>query len=453
MNVCGAETIYLKNGRTIVADSAQENNNRVVYTIGENTFAIPKSSVERIDTGGTPVVTQRESVSLEPPNEAPLTADAELMGHVVRNGKVDVEALGRIEQAGLSMQSAAANYFAAQHERANGSLEAATRYMQRAWNFLPDNAGLAGNYASLLAEMGRFSEAVAAAQHAINIGPNAAFGYTVLGYAEYHLGKMKEAQRSLKKSLELQPDEQTRSVLAKVERDLNAEGNFTEQSSSHFTLHYEGGQAPVTFRRQILDVLESHFTDLTQDLDYLPRESIQVVLYTNQQFFDVTQAPKWTGAINDGKLRIPISGLSSVDSQLSRVLKHELTHSFINLMSRGRAPNWLHEGVAQMEEPRNSASNGRRLSILYNGGHNIPLNELEGPFLHFSAEEAHVAYAQSLVSVEYIRDTYGMSSVTDVLKRIGQGQSAEAALRASIHSGYSQFEREITDWLRRTYGN
>src|SRR5215471_14536465 len=54
-NAAWADTIHLKNGRTIVADRVRENGNRYEYEIGEDTYAIPKSSVDRIDAGGVPV--------------------------------------------------------------------------------------------------------------------------------------------------------------------------------------------------------------------------------------------------------------------------------------------------------------------------------------------------------------------------------------------------------------
>jgi hypothetical protein len=201
-----------------------------------------------------------------------------------------------------------------------------------------------------------------------------------------------------------------------------------------------------------LDTLEFHYNALLSELDYAPREPIAVILYTNQQYFNVTRAPAWAGAVNDGKLRIPISGLIEVNSDLSRTLKHELAHSFINSVTRGRAPTWLNEGIAQLVEPQTSVSNGARLSALYSSNRGIPLNELEAPFIRFGAAEAQVAYAQSLVSAEYIREQYGMSSLNFILKRIGEGQSTESSMRAGIHSGYAQFQRELTDWLKRTYG-
>ncbi len=99
--------------------------------------------------------------------------------------------------------------------------------------------------------------------------------------------------------------------------------------------------------------------------------------------------------------------MQSVTPELARVLKHELTHSFVSQMSGNRCPTWLNEGIAQMEEGRSSASNGRQLAQLFAAGNEIPFNVLEGSFMNFSAPVATVAYAESLAAAEYIRDAYG----------------------------------------------
>jgi hypothetical protein len=156
--------------------------------------------------------------------------------------------------------------------------------------------------------------------------------------------------------------------------------------------------------------------------------------------------------VNDGKLRIPISGISSMTSALARVLKHELAHSFVNQASGGRCPTWLNEGVAQAVEGKTLASDGRRIGQLFRAQHAIPYNVLEGSFMRFSNVEAVVAYDESLAAVEYINETYGMSDVERILERIGQGSSAEAALRATIHSDYGQLVSEVGHFLGTKYG-
>ena len=46
-------------------------------------------------------------------------------------------------------------------------------------------------------------------------------------------------------------------------------------------------------------------------------EKIVVLLYPNQAFRDITRSPSWAGALNDGKIRVPVSGLNMVNPQLA----------------------------------------------------------------------------------------------------------------------------------------
>lgn len=50
----GPTTIRLKNGRTIHADSAVENGEKIEYTVGESTFKIPRSSINEITHSSAP---------------------------------------------------------------------------------------------------------------------------------------------------------------------------------------------------------------------------------------------------------------------------------------------------------------------------------------------------------------------------------------------------------------
>jgi hypothetical protein len=121
-------------------------------------------------------------------------------------------------------------------------------------------------------------------------------------------------------------------------------------------------------------------------------------------------------------------------------------------MSGGRCPTWLHEGIAQIEEGKSSATWGRQLAQLFAAQGEIPYNVLEGSFMRFSTPEATVAYAESLAAVEYIRDTYGMSDLPRILERLAQGSSTEAALRSTIHADYGQLRDELARWLKDKYG-
>jgi len=317
---------------------------------------------------------------------------------------------------------------------------------------LPDNSTLLDHYAATLVQMGRPEEAITHAEHAARITPDSPETLTVLGFAYFGADRTRDAIRVWKKSVSIRPDATVSKYLEGAERDAAAESDYSQRESGHFTLKYEGKQVSDALSRSILATLENHYDGLVRELGVTPRSNITVVLYTEQAFFDVTQSPAWIGALNDGKIRIPIEGVTSMNGELSRVLRHELAHSFITQVSRGRCPQWLHEGIAQVLEGRNTAPFGRALAKVYARQNQIPLNLLETSFLNLSNTQAALAYSEALAAAEYINSTYGMSDLRNILERIGQGSSTEAALRSTVHSGYKDLEIEIGRYLKDKYG-
>jgi len=453
-----ADTIHLKNGRKILADQVRENGNHYQYDIGDDSYAIPKSLVDHVDAGGPPasVATVGVTKVADLPTFTPadsLANEGDLVGKIIKEGKVDPDALSRLDAKGNAELSATANFIAGKFEFEHGNVNEARRYFEGALRFQPENSTILIYYAALLVRTGNAAQALPYTQRAVRAAPNSPDAYTMLGYAQFASDRTKDAIASWKHSLSLRPDATVQQFLAKAQREENTETDFAQRESTHFVLHYEGRQTSESLRAQILSVLESDYDDLVRDLGTPPRDNILVTLYTEQAFFDVTRAPSWSGALNDGKLRIPISGVSSMTSELARVLKHELAHSFINQLSAGRCPPWLHEGIAQLLEPRNLGRDGRALAQLFKTQRNIPLNVLEGSFMRFYGTEAYVAYAESLAAVSYINDSYGMSDVQRILLLLSQGSSPEAALRATIHSDYGQLESDLAKYLADKYGN
>ena len=371
---------------------------------------------------------------------------------VIKNGQVDTSVLDSLDRSGNAQMAAAGYFLAGRFEEEAGHRQRAESYFTHALALTPDNAAILTHYAAVLLRGGNYRQALDAARQATLLDPDSPDAFAVLGFAQFMSDRSRDAIRSWKRSLELRPDATVQQYLAKAQREVTTESGFSESETGHFTLRYQGRQTSDEFRRQLLQALEADYNDLASQLDAEPRYSIPVVLYTGQEFFDVTQAPSWTGAMNDGKLRIPVSGLTEMTPDLARVLKHELAHSFINQLSAGRCPQWLHEGIAQLLEPRTAAPFGARLGQLMSAHQALPFNMLEGSFIRFTTPEARLAYDESLASAEYIRDTYGMDDLVRILRRIAEGSSTEAALRATIHCGYGGLENEVGTFLQQKYG-
>ncbi len=451
LGTAAADTIVLKNGRRIVAAMVVEEAQRVIYETPEGRFTLPRSLVARVDRDGAlPKVFARGS---EPQRDTPLPA---LPGRdlrperVIADGKVD---RGYLED--LARQPAGRPYVAAafltavEHEINQGRLDAALELARRGADAVPGEPQMLVAQAVVMMQKQEFRQAREILLRALALAPNSAQILKYLGYSEYLSDRLDDAIRSWKKSLSLAPDPDVQSLLEKAERENATEERYQEAASSHFTLRFEGGQVSPAFRRELLDTLEAHFRDLERDLEVSQRESLTVILYTNQAFRDVTQVPDWVSALFDGKMRIPVEGLTSMTPELRAVLKHEMTHSFVQFRSRGRAPVWLQEGLAQSEEGKSSARFAPLLLEMWKTNGNWGLLGLEEPFHRLKPGAVRLAYQISLAAVEMLRDRYGIEDLGRVLDRLSAGDTPEAALRSVLRLSYSDLERELAEYLER----
>ena len=173
-----------------------------------------------------------------------------------------------------------------------------------------------------------------------------------------------------------------------------------------------------------------------------------MILYTEQAFADITRAPSWVGALNDGRIRIPVQGLTSVTPELAHELKHELTHSFIGQKTHNRAPTWLQEGVAQYMEGRRTADSAGQLLNAGSQGALPTLASLEGSWMGLSGGSAALAYAWSLAVVESIIQTAASRTSAACWTPSTPSPNTEQALRDTLHDDYSDLQQQAIVFLR-----
>ncbi len=458
-----ADKIVLKNGRQIVAYDVKEEGDKIQYETSAGELSIPKSIVDHIEKGGLMPVMESPAAAAANLNMAPppMEATANAAGidqAAVHDGAIDREYLARLEgearggKAKANEKAALAHHAAAQFELAQGDLEHALSDERTAITYMPDQPVLLMNVAYLYLKKSEFKESVDYLERAKRAGADNADIYKLEGWAYYGMNRPGQAVTEWKKALALRPDGDTQAALDKALRDKAEEENYKENESAHFQLKYNGTAEPA-LAREVLHVLEEHYTEIESELNYTPPDPIGVVLYTQQEFADITRAPGWVGALNDGRIRVPVQGLTSVDSELSRVLKHELTHSFIGQKTRGRAPTWIQEGVAQWMEGKRSDENAAVLVQIYDDGQAAPLGKLEGSWMGLPGDVAQYAYAWALANVEYIVETQGMGDVERILDRIAAGGSTEEALKEVLHDDYGDLMRSTADYLKKSYGH
>lgn len=477
-----ADTLRLKNGISITADRVTTKGDVVEYVIGSTTYRIPRADVDRIDVGGSfgirigagqapPASTPRTPTTINPKALASSTTaekrqvvvgppapragvdeEAALLRRILNVGHVDDRALSAIEGEGDSSIAAAAYIVAAKYELKNNNAIAARVYASRAMELAPEDVSLMCWFSSLLLQSGESADAISLAERATRLAPKSAEPLRVLGAAYYQSDRLADAIQAWQHSQALQPDDVVQAYLTKAEREHAVEDSFREQVSSHFAVRFQGRRAGFSLTTDLLRTLERQYVELGRELGVTPQSSLTVILYTEREFFDVTLAPSWAGGLNDGKLRVPVKDVSEMNPELERILKHELAHSFIHVITGGKCPRWIDEGVAQMLEPRNSSLYGPALAELFRERHQAPLSGLEASFGGLSGAHAELAYAESLAAVEYLRSTYGMSGLRRILDRLGDGDSPEDAVRATTQSGYPELEKNVGAYLTKTYG-
>ena len=310
-------------------------------------------------------------------------------------------------------------------------------------------ASLIGQGYTLLLKS-EFSAALEPIGRARKLAPGSAEAASLAGWAHYRLNQNAVAISDLQTALRLSPSDSTARLLERVKQDSAVEGEFREDESSHFVLRYHGG-ASHELASDVIRTLEDQFQELRSQLSYTPPEPIGVVLYTEEAFRDVTQVPAWMGAANDGRIRVPVQGIEAVTPELARVLKHELTHSFVFQKTAGRCPTWLQEGLAQWVEGRRTAADAGPLVAVFEQGKAKGLRYAEGSWVHLSPAQARFAYAWSLAVVETIEARFGADAMNHLLEAESNETSAEAALREGLRTNFADLDDATISFLKQTY--
>ena len=456
-----ADTIVLKNGRRIFALNVREEGDRVKYETSAGELSLPKSIVDHIEKGGAVQMGDSPaagaaSLTITPPAMGTKSGDTEIENGAVHDGAIDREYIAKLEGPARggsqrAKESAALAYHtASQFELSRGDIEHALADERTALTYEPEEPTLLMNVAYLHLRRSEYKQSLDFLERARRVAPENADVAKLAGWAYYGLNKIDQAVAEWKRALALRPDPEVQAALDKAQRDKQEEESYKENESTHFTLRYSGAAEPA-LARDVLRTLEAHFSAIESELNFTPPDSIGVVLYTRQTFSDITQAPGWVGALNDGRIRVPVQGLNGVTPELSRVLKHELTHSFVGQKTRGHAPTWIQEGLAQWMEGKRSGDNGAVLAQVLHDGSAPSLSSLEGSWMGLPTDAAGYAYMWALANIEYIVQTGGMGDIERILDRIGGGSSTEAALREVLRSDYNDLMQSTAEYLRKTY--
>jgi tetratricopeptide (TPR) repeat protein len=276
---------------------------------------------------------------------------------------------------------------------------------------------------------------------AIELKPRDKTVYQVLGDLAYRRDDLAAAMANWEKALEIDPsDAVLKSRLERIRREHQTEKDFNRDVTSHFSIKYEGREK-IEAGRIVLRILEDAYGEIGRALSYYPDQEIAVILYTNQQFQEVTDAPGWSGGIYDGKIRIPVGGIEQETPGLRRLLIHEYSHAVVRAITR-RVPTWLNEGLAQHFEGREIGPRQKEILHQLAKSEQLPsLRSLEGSFMGLSGPQASYAYLVSLSAVRHMVERYGMYRVRMMLDELASGADTGRAISNALLISQEEFER------------
>lgn len=268
----------------------------------------------------------------------------------------------------------------------------------------------------------------------------------------YRDGDTPSALLHVRKADLLQPNsEHIQKFLSSLKAQSKEEQNFVSTSTSRFNIKFEGG-TNESIGYEISLMLDEIYYKVGGLISYYPPGMTSVVLYSQQDFFDVTGSPSWAGAIYDGQIKMPIGGLEGAGSLVKQRkiiesnLAHEFSHVIVYKLTNGKAPVWFNEGIAQYFEGKRASDHymqgGNRYRSIANKDF-YDLKSLEGSFLKLTGKDAATAYWLSLAAVEYIIDTHGIYKLREILTLLGKGQSMEKALNEALYIGYADINSKF----------
>ncbi|HJR58365.1 MAG TPA: tetratricopeptide repeat protein [Vicinamibacterales bacterium] len=324
-------------------------------------------------------------------------------------------------------------------DRGDGSKAAAI--FRDALDRAPHNALLhyGSAHASLL--LGRTEAAISSLKKAVEHNPRFVEAMVLLAQVAYGAADLDLAVRSLEKAVAIVPrDRELAAQLAQWKKEADLHQSFQVRPGVRFNVLFEG-PAEKAIGDRVSAVLDSAYASIGKQLDIYPGATLEVILYSNKQFQDITRAPAWAGGGYDGRIRLPVGNALRSPRVLDRVVIHEYVHSVVRTVAPTGVPAWINEGLASYLEPGDKTWAARALKA---SADRIPLEDMVEGFGGFDGPTALLAYAESQVAAELLVERL-KPHVGAFLQLLGNGHTVDQAL--SRHG--VQPDTFYAEWRRR----
>ncbi len=321
---------------------------------------------------------------------------------------------------------------AIENHRFGDALEAFTK----AAAIQPGDASLCFGAGVAAFMLGQNAVAQARFECALALNPNYLAAAVWLGDLHYRAGRLHEAISIYETARQRSPTERgLQEQLATWRREHELQSRFHEVHTEHFTALFEV-PTDQPLAREVVERLEAAYWRVGNTLGVYPSQPIIVVLYTREQFGDITNLAAWSAAAYDGRIRLPLGvGLEQRD-ELDRVLSHEFVHAVVAMLGGRTVPAWVNEGLATVLEPAGSKDAEAALALT---DVRPGLAKLHRSFVGLSRSDAEIAYASAARAVRRLIEQRGATAVVALLEDLARGAPFASAFQQRIAMRYEDF--------------
>ena len=242
----------------------------------------------------------------------------------------------------------------------------------------------------------RDADARLALERALDLDPKLLDARVLLGQVLYRMGDATSAMRQLERAVASAPsDTRIAEMLGRWRREAELHDRMRTASTSGSRSRSKGRRKRCSPRTPWSRSI-ARTGGLAWRCRRTPIAPISVVLYTGEQFHDITRSPAWAAGAYDGRIRVPMRGALEDAKELDRVLAHEFAHALVNTLAPRNVPTWLNEGLATALE---ADSLGWARDRVGRASAPMSLTTLRSSFGRLTGDQAQLAYATSALAV------------------------------------------------------